>query len=168
MLLLLLYPDLFITLFLKPEYNFEHDLCFVPCHSDSSYSLWFSPRPCSEVCYVPASLLDKPSWLVNLQPLLIPSLSPNSVLIRVHSSGKARWHGRKSKAFKSDNLVSSPNLDTYLSLRDPARIFGRYFYKKTIYNSAELRETTGHMRYPGMRNSGNLFSLLCLKSWKSK
>lgn len=86
----------------------------------------------------------------------------------MHSSGKARGHGRKSKVFKSDNLVLSPSSDTYVSLRDLARIFGRYFYKKTIYISAEFKETTGHMRYPGTRNSGNLFPLLCLKSGKSK
>lgn len=138
--LFLFFP--FIALFLIPGYNFEYTLCFAPCNFDSSYSFWSSPQPFSEVCYVPTSLLDKPSWLGTLQPLQFPSPSPNSALNRVHSSGKARWHGRKSNGFKSDNLISSLRSDTYVLLRDPAKIFGRYFYKRTICNSAELRETT--------------------------
>ena len=126
-LITLLLPFLCITLLLMPGYNFEHELRFAPCHSHSSFPLWFSPQPCSDVCCTPASLLAKPSWLVTLQPPLFPSPSPNSVLIRVHSSGKARRHGRKSTGFKSDDLVSRPSSDTYVSLQDPARIFGRYF-----------------------------------------
>lgn len=145
--MLLPHPDCsfffpFITLFLIPGYNFEHTLCFAPWNFDSSYSFWFNPQPFSEVCYVSISLPDKPSWLETLQPLQIPSLSPNSALIRVHSSGKSRWHDRKSNGFKSDNLISSLRSETYVLLRDPAKNFGRYFYKRTICNSAELRERT--------------------------
>lgn len=56
--------------------------------------------------------------------------------------------GKKITGIKPGKLVSSPSSDTYVLLKNPARIFGRYFYKRTLYNSAELRDTTGDVEEP--------------------
>lgn len=133
---------LFIPLFLMPDRNVEHEFHFAPCHAASSYSLEFATTLLW--CLLHAHFFTWENFLA-CNPAASPS--PNSVLIRLHSSGKARSHGRKSTGFKS-NWFHVPTLPLMCHFRNPARISGRYFCKRTIYNSTNWRETTGGIKAP--------------------